>query len=623
MKKLYAIFFMMLATVISASAAVSFTVKINMPDQVTAKINYSVDVTLTGETTTLTCEENQAFSIELKNPSDYSITSLVNKAGTPQNFYSSSANLYPTDGEVYTVTISAKDDLRTESFTLKVDDASKIQMRYNNGDAINTTIQGGNVANVIKYNPAIPASGYGGELPVMLMGANGASIYKVSIDGTPVAMQYGSYALNVTDGCLVEIQANYPDEPCTVTFVYEDGAEGFFSSIKINDADATVTDGKLTARLGDKLSLTGNTADYTFEGMSVGGIQQSYVNWPWSTVLLADTEIKVKAHPKAKITFTINIDNVDNVKVYNSQYSYSGDPIMGLVNGNNTLSVPEDNLYICLAAQPTCTITSVTDADANNLNTSFLVSEGMTVYVTTSRLERNLNAVLWLDCTADPAGDIKYFSAEYMYNSDHGQLDGLRAGYNLFDYAAELNPLTVSWYNANPAEGAQVLYVDGVKQSPVNSGTYKYEVTVTDGSVIKAFVSTAPADATVTFTADGTVDGVKVTRDVITEVPVWDGLTDNVFAGTQYSVTGSNIKVKVNGTDVAADADGAYTFEAKGGANAVTVSAVDGIASVGADTDDTDADVYNLQGIRVGTRSQLGTLPAGIYISAGRKYIVK
>ncbi len=116
----------------------------------------------------------------------------------------------------------------------------------------------------------------------------------------------------------------------------------------------------------------------------------------------------------------------------------------------------------------------------------------MTVYVTTSRLERNLNAVLWLDCTADPAGDIKYFSAEYMYNSDHGQLDGLRAGYNLFDYAAELNPLTVSWYNANPAEGAQVLYVDGVKQSPVNSGTYKYEVTVTDGSVIKAFVSTAP-----------------------------------------------------------------------------------------------------------------------------------
>jgi len=374
MKKLYAIFFMMLATVISASAAVSFTVKINMPDQVTAKINYSVDVTLTGETTTLTCEENQAFSIELKNSSDYSITSLVNKAGTQQNFYSSSAYLYPTDGEVYTVTISAKDDLRTESFTLKVDDASKIQMRYNNGDAINTTIQGGNVANVIKYNPAPPASGYGGELPVMLMGANGASLYKVSIDGTPVAMQYGSYALNVTDGCLVEIQANYPDEPCTVTFVYEDGAEGFFSSIKINDADATVTDGKLTARLGDKLSLTGNTADYTFEGMSVGGIQQSYVNWPWSTVLLADTEIKVKAHPKAKITFTINIDNVDNVKVYNSQYSYSGDPIMGLVNGNNTLSVPEDNLYICLAAQPTCTITSVTDADANNLNTSFLVS---------------------------------------------------------------------------------------------------------------------------------------------------------------------------------------------------------------------------------------------------------
>ena len=156
MKKLYAIFFMMLATVISASAAVSFTVKINMPDQVTAKINYSVDVTLTGETTTLTCEENQAFSIELKNSSDYSITSLVNKAGTQQNFYSSSAYLYPTDGEVYTVTISAKDDLRTESFTLKVDDASKIQMRYNNGDAINTTIQGGNVANVIKYNPATP-----------------------------------------------------------------------------------------------------------------------------------------------------------------------------------------------------------------------------------------------------------------------------------------------------------------------------------------------------------------------------------------------------------------------------------------------------------------------------------
>ena len=38
---------------------------------------------------------------------------------------------------------------------------------------------------------------------------------------------------------------------------------------------------------------------------------------------------------------------------------------------------------------------------------------------------------------------------------------------------------------------------------------------------------------------------------------------------------------------------------------------------------DASAAVYTLMGVRVGTRAQLSTLPAGIYVLNGQKVIVK
>ena len=82
MKKLYSLGFLFLVGMLCFSArAISFTFKVNMPDQVTAQLNYA-DATLDGETTVFTCDENTYFSINLKNSSEYIITDFTASDGS-------------------------------------------------------------------------------------------------------------------------------------------------------------------------------------------------------------------------------------------------------------------------------------------------------------------------------------------------------------------------------------------------------------------------------------------------------------------------------------------------------------------------------------------------------------
>ncbi len=116
---------------------------------------------------------------------------------------------------------------------------------------------------------------------------------------------------------------------------------------------------------------------------------------------------------------------------------------------------------------------------------------------------------------------------------------------------------------------------------------------------------------------------MSVVRNIITEVADWEaGFTD--FPGTQVNIApaeGKLVKVEVDGAELKANEAGAFQFIVEGNTT-VTVTELLGIAGIEADAE-TDAAVYNLQGVKVGTKSTMGNLPAGLYITAGKKVTVK
>lgn len=497
MKKLYSLGFLFLVGMLCFSArAISFTFKVNMPDQVTVQLNYA-DAALTGETTVFTCDENANFSINIKNSQEYIITGFTASDGSTPSYYQTSAYCYPQDGVTYTMTVASKESLRTGSFTLKIDNPSKVALRYGSDEINTASLKGDNEPNTIKYNPET-------EQYLQIGPKNyGETLYKVSLDGVDQPAMYGSYSLTLSEGCVVAIEANFPDLPCTVKISNATAeAAGFITSVKLNDKEVDFASGEITAKLGDKLELTANTEAYSLNSLTVNGTANTYVYWPWSTTLTGDTEIIVDATLKGMIDFVLNIDDPNNVYVWHSQYQGStGDALKGLVAGDNNLEVADDNAFLTLAPQGGCSIVSVLDADGNNLGTSaIIVRKGMKIYVTTDRIKLDETATLWIDDTSVA----NYIGATLEVGNDRISYDGkLKTGDNTIEFSEQYNKLLVSWYVDPSNNPVNKLTLNGEIQNPMYEGSNSYEIYLQPGDVIKVFLVSDPAGVE-SIVADGT-----------------------------------------------------------------------------------------------------------------------
>lgn len=162
--------------------------------------------------------------------------------------------------------------------------------------------------------------------------------------------------------------------------------------------------------------------------------------------------------------------------------------------------------------------------------------------------------------------------------------------------------------------------IGGEEQASLFPNIPIYNVVIPDMSVVKLFIKEIPALCEVSFEAAASCEAV-VARDLI--VPVTDLASGfECFAGTEVSVAAGSDAVKVNGETVTPDADGVCTFVVTADTK-VSIGDAAGISDVMTDGSSNDDSVYNLQGVKVGTASEMGTLPAGLYISNGKKVIVK
>lgn len=597
------------AVTASAQEAVTFTINFDDATAVEVLKNYSEPVEVVTGDNAITLE---LYDVLMVSAADgYAILSITDAAGEPEAVsenmwyvanYGAAGGL---QGKVFTVRTLNLEATRTASFTMTVDDPTKVVAQFG-GTSANVELEQG--TKTYKFNPEVESTLY-------LSSNTERNLYAVRVNGESVEVESYSVEVTLTDGCTVEVEANYPNIPVTITIEYDSVAcPGLITGYAVNYEDKGALVGNtITARTGDDVRLV-ISDQYCLDDVTINDVPYD-LTYFWESISLTpskDTRVAIVAHAYSTLSGVVNIDRPEAVALYAGYRQESN--IVALQAGRNEVTVQENAAVLSWVVKPGYRIVSVSDATGRVItNQSVDVAAGFELTFVTAEVELDKSFVLYVSDKS---------SANYYFNVANAERNAVDAvdGYNVVRFTDSYNPYEIGWAGESTMGGC--VYVNGELLSPLyTDGTY-WKYTAADGDVVKAFVKGAPAVCSVAFEAVGEPE-VTVVRNLVTEVDDWkSGFSD--FVGTQVSIKaadGKAVSVAVDGTEVAADADGVCTFSVARSCT-VTVTNLAGVADIVAD-DDADADVYNLQGVKVGTRKSLSTLPAGLYITAGRKVVVK
>lgn len=632
MKKIYSFLFTALLSVIAFTAnATNITLNVDDPSRIRIKINYVekedivqgdnlIEVTgsygYDGGSVTIEAKDG-AFITKVTRQSTQTDESVSNM--TSCYLYVSSSN----EGETWTVTSANADDLRDGSCKIYVDDASKVRVQRSN-TYTDVALTSGDWTEV-RY---IKAS----ELPLTIGSTDyNTPLYQVTVNGEPVKAEGSAWRISPEDNDEVRITANFPEESVPVKFTYiDDEAKGFITSVQVDNADVTdYNDDGFQVLLGKKIRINGDVQNYKLNQFTVNGANTNFYGYYEFTVTEATT-IYVDAREYGKVNATINVDNAENITVYEGYYY--NNKVIQLTNGENPIELSETNTLIQIKPNSGCFITSVSsivndsdDSDDSDEPTNYTadwdgaytvtVTEGMVLTVVTGKIERDLTAVVYVDdLTQAPYGNA-------LTRPDRSNIE-LANGYNVVDFYSGDNPFMLSFYGASTTYA----YKNGEEYAPQYSGGTSYELNLEDGDIIKVFLAGSPSTYNVTFDVTGDAENVTVISDKIKEVENWSkGFA--TLQDTEVSIKaadGYNLTVSVNGTAVTTDEDGVFTFNVTEDTNVtLTVTSTSGIKDLRTDRA-VNTNVYNLQGVLVvknATDVEIDRLPAGIYIINGKKTV--
>lgn len=586
--------------------AITITVKVSAAN--------SVQMDYMGEITTLDAGDNvlnlnEGYSANFTGISPWIITGVTNAKGTAQDVYSGQWYKYISsedEGQVYTVTTKNLDEARTASCTVNVDDPSLVNAILSGTYSQITFTEG---TNTLKFDPET-------ETTLMLSSANYQKpIYKVTLDDTNVPSEYGSFNVPLTQGCKIDITAIIPAVPVTVTFTYSDEGLGALSSVAVEGqtvADFNGTSLSMTA--GQSLALNSNPL-YSITDFKVNDESKYWSGgYPYNIdCVTTDTQIYIEAHPLKTINATVNVSNPEQILVYRG-YSYAPDYIT-LTGASTAIAMPENNSTLSWKAANGCYIESVKVNGADYTSQSVTVTEGMVIDIVTKAIVMDKTTAVWIDDRSKAN-----YSFSFETNTREQLGESFTSGYNIVDFYSAYTPFRLSFYG-EPL--VNKVYVNDELQAPAFQGGTSYELNLADKDIVKIFLAEEPVSCTVNFTVEDDVDP-QVVRDVIRDV------TDlaqplSCFAGTQIDINKATqaFDVKVNSQALTPLVDtGNYRFNVTEPQTDVVISKKNttGIGSIDAEGS-VSAPVYNLQGVKVSDTLQ--GLPAGIYITAGKKVMVK
>lgn len=566
MKRFYSFFLTALLGMVALTAsAVKVTVNVDDASRVVVKVNGTEQNVTTGANV-YGVEKYQSISMEAAEGNF--LTKIVQgSAGTDayiSQYKSYSYYVYQDQDEEFTVTSVAISDVRTASVTVRVDDASKVRMELN-GTRSSVVLQNGD--NTVYYIPEAK-DGLPAEVPFQLMSSSSVPLYKVSVDGEEVEPTYTYWTITPKEGSTIEIEANYPDLDVPVTFTYSsDEAKGFVTGVSVNGTPVSnYNDANFTVKAGSSITISGNTTDYKFESMTVGGQQISYFSGSHSFIVKTDpVSVEIAAHKYKMIKGYINVEHPECIKAYKGGIYDYNKLELSLVPGRNEIEVSETNTTVSFQPASGCFITSITDQDGNVYNVDWTnayqinLTDGMELTVDAGAIERNEAVVVYLD--VDPAS-LTYFNIQ---RADNSQIDNssLKKGYNTLNLYSGDNPFSLSWYY----EGGNFsnVYLNGEKVDPVYPNSVTHSLQLKDGDVLKVFptvASLSSCNVAVEVTGEG-LDKLVVKTDSIHEETNWQAGIE-VLPRTMVSVEPAAgytfLTITVDGATVEPNEDGQYVF---------------------------------------------------------------
>ena len=199
-------------------------------------------------------------------------------------------------------------------------------------------------------------------------------------------------------------------------------------------------------------------------------------------------------------------------------------------------------------------------------------------------------------------------------------------GYNIVNFRPEDQTLNINSLGSNP-----VLYINDAKWE--KSISSYVEIDAVNNDVIKLFFFESAGGEVpvydVTFEKAEDVDLAEyvIKKDILATV---DAAVSPVKAvgKTNFTIAPATedskaLVVKVDDTELTPAEDGSYSFDVTANTAVDLSLKSDGISDITIENASADEAVYNLQGIRVADKATAGQLPAGIYISGGKKFIKK
>ncbi len=620
---------MTIAMSFTAKADITVTLKVDDASRLTAyyqfyDANYNtqqVDLDLTQ----YTGEQGSTFTISgdygylyVNATSGNVITYAMNETTGSSASTGSSTYFYIGSyaGAAQTISIKSADlaASRTASCTVNIDDASKVNMSYYDGSKVELV----NGENIVKFNPET-------ESQFQISHVNyGETLFSVKLNDVAQADSYGRYYVTVANGDKLDIAANFPVVPATISFTYgtnESEVIGCISA-KVNGVDVTDFDGKqLSVMMGDKVTLIGNTDLYNFNyAITVNGASQYFYGSYEFTVTSETNTVEVNATKYTSYNAYITVDAPENIEVYPGT---SNTPLQLTAGVATTIEMTSNNNYINVRPTTDCSIVSikvngVEYGTENGYGTSGTtirnINENDQIVITTKKIARDKVATIWVD-------DLN--AAQYGYGvqrySDRASVSLASGETVTVNFDDSDNPYYFSFYGPTYC----TIFQNGIYTAPQYEGSTSYYITLANGDAVKVFLASEPNKHAVTFTQN--IE--NAVSSVFTDGQVYANWTAGFTAleGTKVSVAvdAEKAEVTVGGEKANVDENGNYVVEITKDTE-IVISEASGIENI--NIENATNNVYNLQGILViknANAEQINSLPAGLYIVNGKKVIRK